>query len=55
MARKTSFLDVLLGGKPRRSRKGFFGSLLAAQKASERRNGSHRGVMSGPGGSKKKR
>ena len=38
------------GRSYRRKSKGFFGSLLAGQARTERRNSSHRGVMCGPGG-----
>lgn len=41
--------------KGRRGRsKGFFATLLDGQKQTEKRNGSHRGVMSPPGGSKRR-
>ena len=55
MARRKSVLGILLGGSSRRSKKGFFGTLLAGQRATERRNSSHKGVMCGPGGSKKRK
>ena len=42
-------------GKRRRKSKGFFETLIAGQKSTERRNGSHRGVMCGPGGSKRRK
>ena len=45
--------------KPRRGRrrkqKGLISMMLDGQKQTEKKNGSHRGVMCGPGGSKKKR
>ena len=55
MARKKSFLSILLGGSGRRKSKGLFGTLLAGQRKTERRNSSHRGVMCPPGGSKRRK
>ena len=53
MARRKSVLSILLGGSSRKS-KGFFGTLLAGQRRTQKRNNSHRGVMCSPGGSKRK-
>lgn len=39
----------------RRKQKGLISMMLDGQRQTERKNGSHRGVMCGPGGSKKKR
>ena len=41
MARKKSALSILLGGSSRRKSKGFFGTLIAGQKRTERRNRPH--------------
>lgn len=38
-----------------RKQKSFISMMLDGQKQTEKKNGSHRGVMCGPGGSKKKR
>ena len=38
----------------RRKPKGLFSTLLEGQRRTERKNGSHRGVMCGPGGSKRR-
>ena len=40
--------------RSRRKSKGIISMLLANQRKTERRNNSHRGVMCGPGGSKRK-
>ena len=55
MARRKSMFSILLGGSSRKKSKGLFGSLLANQRKSEKRNNSHRGVMCSPGGSKGKK
>ena len=55
MARKKSALFPLLGGSGRKKSKGLFGTLLASQRKTEKRNNSHRGLMCGPGGSKRKK
>lgn len=54
MARKKSMISILLGGTSRR-KKGFFGTLFSEMNKTQKRNNSHRGVMCGPGGSKKKK
>lgn len=55
MARRKSLFSALIGGSSRKKSKGLFGSLLANQRRTEKRNNSHRGVMCGPGGSKRKK
>lgn len=55
MARRKSLLSIMLGGSSRRKPKGILGTLLAGQKSTQKRNSSHRGVMCGPGGSKRKK
>lgn len=55
MARRKSLFSTLLGGSSRKKSKGFFGTLLANQRKTEKRNNSHRGVMCGPGGSKRRK
>lgn len=42
-------------GKGRRKSKGFIATLLDGQLKTEKRNNSHRGVMCGPGGSKRRK
>lgn len=39
----------------RRKQKGLISTLLDGQRRTERKNGSHRGVMCGPGGSRRRR
>jgi hypothetical protein len=43
------------GGSRRRKQKGFFETLVDNQRKTEKRNISHKGIMSGPGGSKKRK
>ena len=55
MARRKSLFSPLLGGSSRKKSKGLFGTLLANQRKTEKRNNSHRGVMGGPGSSKRRK
>ena len=54
MARRKSMFSSLFGGSSRKKSKGLLGTLLANQRKTEKRNNSHRGVMCGAGGSKRK-